>query len=330
MNIYITLDYELFFGVKSGSVESCIIKPTNELLKIVAPYNIKLVVFVDVGYLIKLDEYRKQYKSIESNYKKITSQIKQLSKNGHGIELHIHPHWENTIYDGEKWVFNTSQYKLKDFNKDEAYRIVKKYTSFLEHISEKKVVAYRAGGWSAQPFSHIKEALKDCHIFIDSTTYPKGFHQSKHQEYDFRNIPQYKTKYNFENDLTIEDPKGSFTEYPISSYKVSPIFFWLFAYEKLKKSKKHLAFGDGSAISKPKKEILRLMTSFSNSVISIDGYKSSYIHKAFKKYVKNTDSKSHFIIIGHPKAFTPYSLSKTKSFIDKTCKEHTYKIFEKK
>ena len=58
MNIYITLDYELFFGKESGDIDDCIIRPTNELLKIVNPYNIKLVFFVDVGYLIKLNEYR--------------------------------------------------------------------------------------------------------------------------------------------------------------------------------------------------------------------------------------------------------------------------------
>ncbi|WP_296315281.1 hypothetical protein [Winogradskyella sp. UBA3174] len=106
------------------------------------------------------------------------------------------------------------------------------------------------------------------------------------------------------------------------------ICFWLFAFEKLKKSKKHIALGNGSAISKPKKEVLRLMTSFSNSVIAIDGYKASYVYKAFKKYVKNTDSNDNFILIGHPKAFTPYSLDKTKEFISKTHKEHKYKIFE--
>ena len=300
MKIYITLDYELFFGSQSGGIDDCIINPTNELLKIVDPYNVKIVFFVDVGYIDKLNEFKQHHPELQEDYKKITSQIKLLSKNGHGIELHIHPHWENTVYDGEKWVFDTSQYKLQDFSKEEAYAIVIKYTTLLNSISGKKAIAYRAGGWSAQPFSHISKALKDAGILFDSTTYPKGYHQSKHQAYDFRNVAQYKTEYRFENDLTVEDPNGHFTEYPISSYRLSPVFFWRFALEKIKKDKKHVSFGNGSAISKPKIEVIKLMTRFSNSVV----------------------------LIGHPKAFTPYSLQETKKFIENTYKDHTFRVFK--
>lgn len=328
MNIYITLDYELFFGKESGNVDDCIINPTNELLKIVDPYNIKIVFFVDVGYLIKLNEFKSTYPSLNSDFNKITSQIKYLSRNGHGIELHIHPHWENTTYNGDKWEFDTSKYKLVDFSKSEAHNIVLKYSRFLEEVSGKVPIAFRAGGWSAQPFSHIMEALKDVNISIDSTVFPNGYHASKNQFYDFRNVSQFKTKYSFSNDITIEDSDGYFTEYPISSYRVSPFFFWRFAFEKIKKSRKHLSFGKGQAISKPKKELIKLMTEYSNSVVSIDGFKSSFTQKAFRKYVKNTDKDGHFVLIGHPKAFTPYSLSKTKEFIERNRNNHNFRIFK--
>ncbi|WP_417619348.1 hypothetical protein [Oceanihabitans sediminis] len=329
MNIYITLDYELFFGSQSGGIDDCIINPTKELLKIVDPLNVKIVFFVDVGYIDRLNKFKDEYPELQEDYIKITSQIKSLADNGHGIELHIHPHWENTIYNGEKWVFDTSLYKLQDFSKEEAYTIVTKYTKLLNKLSGKKAIAYRAGGWSSQPFSHISEALKDAGILIDSTVYPKGYHQSKHQAYDFRNVAQYKTKYSFSNDLTIEVSNGHFTEYPISSYRLSPFFFWRFALEKIKKNKKHIAFGNGSAISKPFLEVIKLMSWYSNSVVSIDGYKASFVSKAFNKYIKNTKNKGHFVLIGHPKAFTPFSLNETRKFIEKTYKEHTYSIFKK-
>lgn len=329
MNIYITLDYELFFGPESGSVDDCIIKPTEALLEIVDPYNIKIVFFVDVGYLIKLKEYQSRYPELHSDYQKVTKQIKQLSQAGHAIELHIHPHWENTVYNGDKWVFDTIKYKLSDFSKPEAHKIVLKYSAFLKEISGKSPIAFRAGGWSAQPFEHIKEALKEANIIIDSTVYPKGYHVSKNQRYDFRNVPQYKTKYRFNDNLTVEDSKGYFIEYPISSYRVSPFFFWRFAFNKFKKSKQHVSFGKGRAIPKPRKELLRLMTRYSNTVVSIDGFKASFINKAFKNYQKNTKQEGHFVLIGHPKAFTPYSLNKTKAFIAKQHMNNNFYIFKK-
>lgn len=97
MNIYITLDYELFFGKHSGSVENCIIKPTEALLKIVNPLKIKFTCFVDVGYLVKLEEQKEKYTQLKKDYQKITAQIKNLANQGHGMELHIHPHWKIPI-----------------------------------------------------------------------------------------------------------------------------------------------------------------------------------------------------------------------------------------
>jgi len=41
MNILITLDYELFNGEKSGSVNNSLITPMQELLKVLDKYNFK-------------------------------------------------------------------------------------------------------------------------------------------------------------------------------------------------------------------------------------------------------------------------------------------------
>lgn len=327
MNIYITLDYELFFGTNSGSVEHCVIKPTEALLKIVDPYNIKLVFFVDVGYLVQLEKQKEDFPALEGDYKLITNQIKELANNGHGIDLHIHPHWEDSYYDGTKWVFNTNRYKLSDFNEDEIIDIITRYNNTLKRISGKAPKAFRAGGWSAQPFHNIKEGLAKNEVFIDSSVFPKGHYVSKNQAFDFRNVSQYKTKYQFSEDLTVEDSQGDFTEIPISSYKVSPFFFWKFAFKKLQKRKQDISYGDGSAISLKNKEKLRLMTSFSHSVVSIDGYKASYIKKAFKCYVKHTNDSDNFVLIGHPKAFTNYSLNEVEKFILKVKNRHSFKTF---
>ena len=328
MNIYITLDYELFFGSESGSVDNCIIKPTEALLKIVKPYNIKFVFFVDIGYLVKLEEHKEQFPELQDDYLKITGQIRYLAKNGHGIELHIHPHWEDSYFDGNQWVFDTSRYKLADFSSDEINNIVTKYTETLKRISGKEPIAYRAGGWSAQPFKVIGKALMANNISIDSTVFAGGYYKSSNQNYDFRNIEQYKTRYRFSEDLTIENEKGYFQEIQISSYEVSPIFFWKFAYHKLRKQKKHIAFGDGQAIPKTKKDTIKLLLKHSKSVVSIDGYKSSYLIKAYNTYKKNTKDKGDFVIIGHPKALTPYSLKMLSKFLETTNKVSNFKIFK--
>jgi len=328
MNIFITLDYELFFGNNSGTVENCIINPTIKLLNILDANNIKAVFFVDVGYLVKLEEYKNKYQNLEKDYQLITNQIKKLANEGHSIELHIHPHWEDTIYNGKKWIFNTSRYKLTDFSENEILNIVTKYKNTLENISNKPIVAYRAGGWSIQPFNKIGKALEKNNIFIDSTVYPNGYYNSKHQSFDFIKAPKNITKWNFSNNPAIEDKNGIFIEIPISSIKVSPLFFWKFALTKIVKLKKHQAIGDGSAIKLNNNQIKKLLLKSSYTVVSIDGYKSSLLNKSLKKYSKLKENNSNLVLIGHPKAFTPFSLKTLSKFISKNKNNHKFVTYK--
>jgi len=53
-----------------------------------------------------------------------------------------------------------------------------------------------------------------------------------------------------------------------------------------------------------------------NSVVSVDGYKSSFLERAFQAFQKNKDNKN-FVIIGHPKSMSEYSLKKLENFIIK-------------
>ena len=160
MNILITLDYELFYD-KKPKLESSIIHPTNEILKIVDPLNVKLILFVDVGYLKCLEKYKSTYPELENDYQLITTQLKELCAKGHEVQLHIHPHWEDSTYNGNEWHFDLTRYKLADFSDSEIHDIVTEYTEILHRITLRKLTAFRAGGWSAQPFEVIGEALKN-------------------------------------------------------------------------------------------------------------------------------------------------------------------------
>jgi peptidoglycan/xylan/chitin deacetylase (PgdA/CDA1 family) len=313
MNILITLDYELFY-TDNPSLEKCIINPTNELLKIVDPLGVKMVLFVDVGYLKCLEKYKNDYPNLRKDYELITKQMKDLCNKGHEVQLHIHPHWEDTTYDGKKWNFDLTRYRLSHFSEEETAQIVTEYTEILHRITGQKITAYRAGGWSAQPWEPIGKALKDNGVHLDSSVYPKGYYNSSEQWFDFRNVGFDKTSWKFSNDLTKEDSKGYFTEIAISAYKVMPFFFWNFALKRIFGIKKHSSISQDTA-SPSKKQIARLLLWPSNSVVSIDGFKASYLEKAFQFYKRK--KLNDFVIIGHPKAFTPFSLLKFKEFINK-------------
>lgn len=323
MKVFFTFDYELFFGKNCGTLDNCIINPTNELIKIADKYNVKFVFFVDSGYIIKLNEYRKKYPILNIDYQKITSQIKQLANLGHDIQLHIHPHWEDSYFDGEKWVIVSTRYRLHQFNEQEIFDIVYRYKKVLTDIVGNTVFAFRAGGWCIQPFDKIKDALQKNNIYLDSTIYRNGLNLSPTHYVDFRNMPN-KQEWKFQDDPLMEDRNGYFTEIPISTAKVSPLFFWKFAITKKISTNQHKIFGDGSPIGASKKSIIKMLIKSTYSVVSCDGYKSSYLKNAYNEYLKNEYDK--FVIIGHPKAQTKYSLKKIEEFLN-TLNNREIKIF---
>ncbi|MEJ2499303.1 MAG: polysaccharide deacetylase family protein [Sulfurovaceae bacterium] len=326
MNILLTLDYELYFGSNSGTQDKSIIYPTNRVLTILDEYNIKASFFVDSGYLIKLNEYRKQYEVLEDDYGKIISQIKSLSDNGHDIQLHIHPHWEDSYYNGSKWILDTTRYRLHEFSEVEIDDIVYRHKTVLTDIVGDKVFAYRAGGWCIQPFDKLKNALKKHDIWLDSTVFEGGKNKSATHYFDFTNAPK-KDIWRFEDDPLVENQSGSFTEVPIGSHRVSPLFFWKLAFAKKLGGDKHKGFGDGSAAGGSKWNKIRMLARWTHSVVSVDGYKASYLQDAFGKFCKNKDNK-YFVIIGHPKAMSEYSLKKLEEFIEKN-KENNFITYSK-
>ena len=330
MKIYITLDYELFFGPQNGTVQQCMITPTAELLKILDPLGVKLTLFVDAGFIHALEQEKDKYPELANDYALLEQQLKSMAQNGHGIALHIHPHWEDTNYAPDKgWQMNTKRYRMNHFSADEALAITTKYSEALERISGIPQRAYRAGGWSVQPIAQYSQALLARGVKIDSSVFPQGYYDSDQQQYDFRAVAPFSGSYKFSERVDAVDANGEFTEVPISSMKVMPWFFWKFLAVKFKKSPIHKAFGDGAAIAMTKANAIRLLTRPSYSVVSMDGFKASLLPAIYKKYSKKStiENPLDFVILGHPKAFSRYSLERMKEFVSLTHSKDEYATF---
>lgn len=325
MNIYLTLDYEIYFGENHGTVEKCIIYPTSELIRIAEKHNVRFSFFVDCGFILKLNEFRKKYPVLENNYKLITEQVKYLSDTGHDIQLHIHPHWEDSYFNGKKWIIDVKRYKLADFNGSDIADIVFRYKKVLTDITNKPVFAFRAGGWCLQPFSKLKSVFKENNIIIDSSVFRNGYFSSEQYAYDFKNAPD-KDIYKFEDDVVIENPKGFFTELPISPITNSPLFFWMLFFLGRKNPYLHKPLGDGQAMPAPgyRKKLLTKMT---NNPVSVDGYNAHLLQMALNN-LKNKN-RSNMVIIGHPKALSRYSIQKIEEFVKNNKEENNFTTFAK-
>lgn len=323
MNIFITLDYEIYFGENHGTVEKCILYPTSELIRIAEKYKVRFCFFVDCGFILKLEEFKKKYPPLEKDYIAICEQVKYLSDTGHDIQLHIHPHWEDSYFDGKKWIIDVSRYKLDDFTEAEIAEIVPRYKKVLTDITGKNIFAFRAGGWCLQPFDKIKKAFMNNGIRLDSSLYKNGFFSSDQYAYDFRNAPN-KSVYHFEDDITQEVKNGFFTELPITSIRNNPLFFWILFLLGRKNPYLHKPLGDGQAMPAPGYR-KKLLTRFTVNPVAIDGYNARLLEKVLLKLTKK--NWENMVVIGHPKALSRFSLQKVEEFVRKNREKHKFATY---
>lgn len=322
MRIFLTYDYELFFGNESGTVAKCMIEPTHDLLQLAEEKDVFYTFFVDVGYLIAADKYEE----LKEDVSKVKNQIKEIIIKGHDVQLHIHPHWEKAQWVDGQWQMNIhGNYRLADFNQSDRTRIISSYKAYLEDLIGRQCVAFRAGGWCIQPFEELKEDFVSNGIKIDSSVIPGDLMITNDYYLDFRSAPKL-SKYRFENDVCEMNNEGQFIEYPISSLRYSPLFFWqLYALGRIAPNQ-HKMIGDGSFISQGGRK-KRVLTTYSTHHVSSDGYYAKKLEAGLQKALNL--GHEEMVIIGHPKGNTKYSIKMLERFIEHNYKKHSFTTFDR-
>lgn len=312
MRTLLTLDYEIYFGRNTGSVARTLLEPTEALLGVAGRHGAKLVFFVDAGFLLRLRADMHQSGQLRAEHDAVCRQVAALAAAGHEIQLHVHPHWEDARWDGG-WRLEGTRYALHAFDSAAIAEIVGRYVAVLRELAGPQAArVYRAGGWVIQPFTKLRSGLLDAGVRIDSTVYAEGRSEGALQPYDFRGAPA-KSRWRFDTDPLVEAADGPFLEVPIASWPVGPLFYWRLAFAKKFGSAKHRPLGDGAAIPMSRRDLARKLLRRSVSVVSMDGYKASFLGAAAADYRRR--GMEDFVVIGHPKALTPYSLLRLDEYL---------------
>lgn len=323
-NVLLTFDYELFLGTNSGSVENCMIKPTNLIIEIFRNYQIKnAIFFVDTTYLCKLKE-RTEKKAIE-DYKKILNQLILLLQEGHLIFPHLHPHWINAKYDIENnnWdLGNQSKYRFANISQIEKENLFESSINILKEIQNISGIhypidCYRAGGWCIQPFDDFKPFFNKYGIKHDFSVI-KGYKmQNENFYYDFDSMPV-KNIYNFNSIIDTEEQNGDYTEFSITSIHITGLkktfnklllrVLFRLGYKK---------FGDGVSTIKHQ-ETVNIESSenifFTEKEIEMISIELMTIIK-LKNYCCNLQYNNYIHFISHPKMFSKHNLYCFKRYL---------------
>ena len=318
MNVYLTLDYELFLGEKTGRPENCLIRPMDKLCKIADKHNFKFVIFVDATYLLRMQQLKGQFKEVDHQYGLVSKHVKSLAEQGHDIELHFHPQWLYSNWDeqSQEWKMDRDHYKLSDMPLEAAKASLKAAKELLDSIVGYNTIAYRAGGFCLNEFEDFKETFKELGLKYDSSVARYAHIASKVHYYDYRRIPKEQI-YKFSDSIKKKDNSRDYTELSISGFRFTP-WYYQFKVRPIKISASHSKrYGDGTVISDKQNFILHKIKSLFRpfaQLASIDGGSSNLMELYYAKVVRS--GHKEMIMIGHPKNTTDIELENLDRFID--------------
>lgn len=332
MNGYITLDYELGMGNATGTPERCLLEPMEHLTAMTDKYGIKMNVFVDAAYILQMRNLKDQYLQLQKDYNTVTNHIRKLDSEGHSIQLHLHPQWCYSSFNGDKWILDKDHYKLRDMPLEEQKQLIVEGTKLLNSLINGRVTAFRAGGYSLDNYSELYKTFVSVGIKNETSVLRGAFQQGKFQQYDYRSVPP-KTSYLIEKSLTIEDENGSITEFPINTKNIPYIIHFFKKYCKpfllLENRDLQLRWGDGYGIGYPGTKLQKMMKQVGRIFSTIpmracidECYSFEKVYNYSLKHYIGED----FIIIGHPKLISPKSVALFEGFI-KNHSEINYKLF---
>lgn len=329
MDIALTLDYELF-GNGSGDMFEHVIYPTKKLLSTCDKMNVKLTIFFEVVEYWKLREVWDSGNKM--GYKKdpalaMENQIIDAYKNGHDIQLHIHPQWLNAEYINNQWVLDNN-WRMNDIplhsssNTLTVEQVIKKGKDTLEIMlqavnEDYQCNIFRAGAFNILPSEEIISILEKLNFIADSSVFVGGYENSDYSYLDFRSlrpeIPYWVIKNGDVLNQSNQFQENRMIELPIFSL---PYYrFMKYDFTRLKNFIVKNNGNRGSVIEKfntrtNKKSFLKKIAYFFEKEYLTWDYclfntrkMTRFIHKAKNIAEKNSDKYIPFVAIGHSKGF---------------------------
>lgn len=314
----LTLDYELF-GNGTGDVFKHIIEPTDKLLAIVDKYNVKFTIFFEVIEYWKLKEEWDKGNSMgypKNPIKAMEQQICAAYRNGHDIQLHLHPQWIDAYWENNKWFVNFDKWRLGGLNDkgdNSLSSLIRRGKQTLEDILQPidpdyKCIAMRAGGYNIQPSYKIVGAMKETGIIIDSSIYPGGKETGILSNYDYTNIDPSLGMWHIDKQLE-KQGNSSIIELPIVAFPIIRFKKYL-SWERVRgilnnrQSAKESLEAKTSTSEKKSNWLDKICYFFQTEWQTWDYCLfSPALHKSFLKQISKLN-RDFFVLVGHPKSFS--------------------------
>ncbi|MCX7591852.1 MAG: hypothetical protein N2255_09520 [Kiritimatiellae bacterium] len=305
ISVFLTFDYELFFR-RSGTVDACLITPTEKLLTFLQERELKATFFVDVLHIWRTEETT----MLRDDAMRIREQLSRALNLGHHLALHLHPQWLDAVPNGREWFFPSSVIQRLDMLP--ARRLTDLFIVGSQILNEIhaaagigcRAQAFRAGGWCLEPFEKVLAGFRISGIRVDSSIGYGVWATTPTHRFDYRCAPT-SPLYRFSRTPLIQDPAGEFIELPVTTFHRSLSEKILGQISRLARSRYHSHCGDGVGIDYMGTGPMSLWRKLraSHAFLCLDALTPQQLRRALRRI-----SARLIVPLAHPKNLSPCML----------------------
>lgn len=174
LNLIFTNDWELF-GDGSGDYRTIQEQPLRELLSTFKTHGARLTVFAEVGQQWAHRDLGQSWASEIAD--RWDADLKNCVREGHDVQLHLHPTWTGARYREGRWQLDFSRWALASLPAYEIREVIRRGRETLEGLlrsenPEYRCLAFRAGAFCIQPEAKTMESIREGGILCDSSVVP--------------------------------------------------------------------------------------------------------------------------------------------------------------
>jgi len=163
-------DWELS-GNGSGDIRRLQFEPMRRLVGIYNRLGIRGSFNAEVMQQITFRQYQDQHKHLKVLADEWDDIVRETFRQGHDIQLHVHPQWQNAEYKDGRWQLS-SDWSILNYSREAALQMLRHSKEYLENLlkdvdRDYRCVSFRSGAWCIAPSPHMLDLLVELGIAFD-------------------------------------------------------------------------------------------------------------------------------------------------------------------
>lgn len=186
-------DWELS-GNGSGDIRELQFRPMRELVKIYNGHGIRGSFNAEMMQQLSFRKHEAAHPELKLLADEWDENVRETFRQGHDIQLHIHPQWSDAEYKNGKWRL-TADWSILSYEPADAYRMMFAGKEYLQNLLRPidpgyRCISFRSGAWCIAPSPHLLNLLVKLGIVFDMSIVGGVRYETQNISLDYRDCEE--------------------------------------------------------------------------------------------------------------------------------------------